>query len=96
MKAFLMHRDRDFNPQQPLPPQAQSLIDDLELETLFRAMAQGDDFLYDVARQAVLSSLDDPDEIRYRQDILRDCLKNADVVREIYRIPIEAIQRKHR
>lgn len=94
MKAFLMYRDRDFDPQQQLPVNEQALTQDLELDTLFQVMAQGDDFLYTMARQAVLTSLHDLEAIRYRQDILRDCLRNAAVVREIYQIPIESIRNK--
>lgn len=97
MKAFLMYRDRDFDLKRELPTNAQALTQDLELNTLFNAMALGDEFLFDVARKAVLSSLGDPDAIRYRQDILKDCLKNASIVRDIYHIPIESIEgkRKH-
>ena len=39
MKAFLMFRDRDFDLKQPLPSNADALVQDLELETLFGAMA---------------------------------------------------------
>lgn len=94
MKAFLMHRDRDFDPKQELPPNEQALAQDLELNTLFQAMAGGDEFLFTMARQAVLTSLHDPEAIRYRQDILRDCLKNGAIVRELYQIPIESILNK--
>jgi len=108
MKVFLMHPDRDFQRQGqieqnypyrymlPLPPAKAALIPDLELNTLFNAMAQGDGFLFDVAKQALLSSLDSPEGIRYRQAILKDCLKNPTVVREIYSLPLEAADRKHR
>ena len=41
MKVFLMQRERDFDAQQPLPPQADALTQDLELSTLFNAMAGG-------------------------------------------------------
>ena len=87
MKVFLMYRDRDLDPKQKLPSNEQALTQDLELTTLFDAMALGDKFLLEVAKQAVLSGLSDPDAIRYRQDILKDCLKNAAVVRDIYQIP---------
>ena len=96
MKVFLMHPNRDFDPKQKLPFNEDALTQDLELNTLFNAMAQGDEFLFDVAKQSVLSSLDSPDAIRYRQEILRDCLKNPAIVREIYSIPIESIENKHR
>jgi len=96
MKVFLMYPDRDFDPKQKLPPNEAALLQDLELNTLFEAMAQGDKFLFDVARQTVLSSLDAPEPIRYRQEILKDCLKHPDVVRQIYRIPIQSIENKQR
>ncbi|MFQ5852832.1 MAG: hypothetical protein ACE5JU_19915, partial [Candidatus Binatia bacterium] len=94
MKALLMHRDRDFDLEQKLPPHAPSLMQDLELETLFRAMALGDEFLFEVAKKSVLSSLKDPDTILYRQDILKDCLKNSSIVRDIYDIAVESIKRQ--
>lgn len=96
MKVFLMFPDRDFDPDQPLPSNAAALRQDLELEVLFEAMAQGDKFLYKVAQQAIFSSLDDLDVIRYRQEILKDCLKNPDVIRQIYQIPIQSIENKQR
>jgi DNA mismatch repair ATPase MutS len=92
MKAFLMYRDRDFDLQQPLPSSEEALTQDLELNTLFNAMALGDEFVFDVARKAVLSSLSDLDTILYRQNILKDCLKNPAVIRDIYNIAVESIQ----
>ena len=72
MKALLMYRDRDFDLQRHLPPNAQALIQDLELETLFNAMALGDEFLLTVAKQALLGGVSsDLDTILYRQQILR-------------------------
>lgn len=94
MNVFLMYPDRDFEPAQKVVPD--DVAQDLELSTLFEAMAQGDRFLLKVARQAVLSSLDSPDTIRYRQEILRDCLEHPEVVREIYRIPILSKENKQR
>lgn len=96
MNVFLMHPDRDFVPTPKLPFNEKALIEDLELNILFHAMAQGDAFLFDVAKKAMFSSLDSPQAIRYRQEILKDCLKNPTVVRELYSIPIEATDMKHR
>jgi DNA mismatch repair ATPase MutS len=93
MKAFLMFKDRDFDLQRELPWNEEALIQDLELNTLFKAMALGDQFLYDVAKRAVLSGLDnDLDIIQYRQNILKDCLKNSPLIKGIYDISVEAIQ----
>ena len=94
MKAFLMYRDQDFDLQQEFPPNEQALSQDLELNTLFNAMALGDKFLFEVAKKAVLSSLNDLDAIQYRQDILRDCLNNPAIVRDIYGIALESIERE--
>ncbi len=91
MKAFLLYQDQDIDLQQQLPPQAQALIQDLELTTLFNAMASGDALIFEVAKQVVLSSLTDLDTIRYRQQILQDCLSNASIVREMYTLAGEAI-----
>ena len=53
MKAHLLYKDRDFDLQAKLPSHAQALIQDLELNTLFEAMARGDSFLFDVAKKAL-------------------------------------------
>jgi hypothetical protein len=83
MKVFLMYRDRDFDPGQQLPPNHEALIQDLELTTLFNAMAGGD---------ALLSSLGEPAEIVYRQQVLADCLAFPDIVGALYDLAVEAIQ----
>jgi MutS domain V len=91
MKAFLMYPDRDFDAGADLPDGADALVEDLGLRTLFQAMSGGDEFLYTVAERAVLTSLDDPQAIVYRQHVLRDCLDLADVVRQMYDIAVEAV-----
>ena len=97
MKAFLMYKDQDFDLHRQLPPNEQDLTRDLELDTLFNAMALGDKYLFEVVKKVVLCGLTDLYTIRYRQNILEDCLNNPSVVRDIYQIPIESIenQRKH-
>ena len=84
MKAFLMHVDSDFDLAAELPAQEQALTQDLELETLLRAMAAGDELIFDVAKRALLLSLPDPEAIAYRQRVLTECLEHPDVVRELY------------
>jgi len=115
MKAFLMYRDRDFDPQQllarrekelryhrgneqglelrqVLPWNEAALRQDLGLDIVFGAMAQGDRFLLDVAQVAMLSGLTDLDAIHYRQDVYADCAKNAQIVRDMYQTAIDAIE----
>ncbi len=79
MKAFLMYRDRDFDPQQLLcrrerelgprnkdqglnlqqllPWNETAITQDLGLDIVLNAMAVGDNFLFEVAKVAVLSSV---------------------------------------
>lgn len=91
-----LYRDRYTRSRQRPAVKEPELIQDLELNTVINAMAQEDEYLYDVAKLALMSSLEAPEIIRYRQEILKDCLKNSAIVREIYSLPIEATDRKHR
>jgi hypothetical protein len=96
MKAFLMYRDRDFDLQSDSPPNAQAITQDLELKIMFNAMALGDRVLLEVATEAVLCSLADRDEVLYRQDILKDCLKHPSIVRDIYNLAVEAVENERK
>ena len=94
MKAFLLYKDQDFDLQRKLPSNELALTQDLELETLFNAMSRGAKDLREVARKVALSPLKDLDSIRYRQDVLRDCLKNPGIVREMYELAVESIEKE--
>jgi DNA mismatch repair ATPase MutS len=97
MKVHLMYKDRDFDLKAPLPWNEEALTQDLELDTLWEAMAGGDRFLFTVAKVALFTGFEnDLETIRYRQAILQDCLKNPAIIREIYQIPIESMKNKHR
>jgi len=96
MKVFLMYPDRDVSPQRELRDYEETLVQDLELNILFEGIAEGDKFLFKVARQTIFSGLDEPDTICYRQDVLKDCLKHPDVVREMYRVSVQSMENKRR
>lgn len=97
MKAHLMYRDRDFDLSRDPPPLADALVQDLELSTLFAAMADGDKWLAEVVPKAVLASSADIETIRYRQEILEDCLELEEVVRGMYALAVATMEaeRKH-
>jgi len=95
MKAHLLYRDQDIDLQRPLPWNEEALTKDLALNTLFNAMARGDKFVFEVARNVILSGLDnDLATIRYRQKILQDCLNHPAVVRELYAVAVEAMEKE--
>ena len=112
MKCWLMYRDRDFElrylglargrdfefeRQRRLPANQGVLVQDLELDILFDAMAGGDRFLFEVARSALLlGARNDVETILYRQAIVRDCLNNRATVREIYALAQEAVARERK
>ena len=85
------YRDAQRERELQLPAHERALIQDLELDVLFREMAGEDRFLFEVARKAILSGIqNDSDSIRYRQQALKDCLSNADIVRRLYDITVDA------
>jgi DNA mismatch repair ATPase MutS len=91
MKAYLMHRDCDFDIGRDLPNNHEALTQDLELDTLLGAMSAGDRLLYEVSERALLGSLQDPEDIVYRQEILADCMAHPSIVRELYALAGEAL-----
>jgi hypothetical protein len=103
---LLVRRDKELRPgfrdQAPaltplLPWNEQALRHDLGLDIVFGTMAGEDHFLFEVASVAILSGLERPDDIRYRQAVYRDCMHHEPVVRAIYDLAIEAVagEQKH-
>jgi MutS domain V len=93
-----VRRGRERSSGSPAAPPTSDdvLTRDLELDTLWNAMAGGDEFLFETAKRAVLSSLSDPAEIEYRQRVLADCLAQPAIVRQIYGLAIEALENERK
>jgi hypothetical protein len=88
------NRERQREPSSPLAPTGNDavLTQDLELRTLWNAMAADDEFLFEMAKRGVLSSLTDPDAIVYRQQVLADCLEHPEIIRQLYQLAVEALE----
>jgi len=85
------------DPQMKLPWHAAALTQDLSLDTLFETMAGGDDCIFEVARAVMFDALaGDLETIHYRQAVLQDCLAQPRVVREIYDVAVEAMDKERR
>jgi DNA mismatch repair ATPase MutS len=88
-------RSQGFDPRSGLPWNTDALTTDLGLDTLFGAMARDDDCVFEVVRKVILvGQTGDLDTIRYRQDVLEDCLNQPLVVRELYACAVEAVQQQ--
>jgi hypothetical protein len=96
MKAHLLYRDRDLDFAAGLPANSDDVSADLELPTLLDAMCGRDKFLRDISEKVLLTSLTDPDEIRYRQGILAECIDEPGVIRELYRVAVATLREKRR
>ncbi|MHB8245985.1 MAG: MutS-related protein [Acidimicrobiales bacterium] len=91
MKAHLLYANDDFDFEADLPANHEDLIQDLELPTLLEAMALDDKFIFDVSKRVLLASLERPDAITYRQQVLADCVAQPAVIRELYAIVVAAL-----
>ncbi len=94
MNPFLMYKDKDFDLNKELCSNADILIDDLELDTLFEAISSGDEYIKNVAKVAMLTNLKNIEEIKYRQEVLKDTINNFEVINEIYQLNNEAIEKE--
>jgi hypothetical protein len=96
MKTFLMYPERDFDATPPSKTEPIQFTQDLELDVLLSAAAAGDRYIYDVMAAACAGAWEnDNAAIRYRQEIVKDCLANPAIVRQFYAIAIEPFGREH-
>ncbi len=96
MKTFLMHPDRDFDMPASAGKEPIHFAQDIELEVLISAAASGNRYLHDVMAAACASAWsNDIATIRYRQEILKDCLANPSTVRQFYALALEPFGREH-
>jgi hypothetical protein len=97
MKALLMHRDRDLDLERPSPANENVLTEDLELGTLFTAMAVKDPLVLQVVKKAISTApANDLATIEYRQAALKDCIGNPDIVRQLYGLAVESDERQRK
>lgn len=93
MKARLMFAARDFDPDAPVPANADDLVQDLEMEPVLAAMAGEDRFLYRIARAALLTSgANDRETVLRRQSVLRDAIAHEAEFRALYAIALAPLE----
>lgn len=104
IKVHLLYPDREWKGTQRYFDY-KSIINDLGLDSLFRIAAreqlkqdgakqsiiEADSYLESVIRNVMMVPLETEDEIKYRQDILKDCLTNEEFIRELYTFASETL-----
>jgi len=96
MKVHLMFADADFDPGLELPPQADDLVQDLQLTPVLDAMAAGDAFVLAMAKAAVIAGCAGVEQVEYRHEVLVDCADNPEVTAELYRMATTALEDRRR
>jgi hypothetical protein len=90
-----MYPDRGFDARSPSPEELVENFQDLELEVLLEVAARRDRYLFNVMSAAFAGAwANDVATIRYRQDILKDCLATPSIVRRLYAIVSEPFSRE--
>ena len=88
-----MFASRDFDPDAAPPANAGDLVQDLEMEPIFAAMADGDKFLDRIARATLLNAgSNDRKTVLRRQSVLRDAIAHEAEFRALYEIALAPIK----
>jgi MutS domain V len=97
MRVRLLHSDRDFDWSAALPWNEAALTADLAVDTLLNAMANGDKTILETANKVVLAGVDgDAATIGHRRAVLQDCLRNPQILRALYAVAGEAVEKQRR
>ena len=93
MNVFLLHKTQDIDLHKEFLWNEKELTQDLELDWIFKTMASEDEFLYEAARSTLFNGLkNNLETIKYRQDILKDCIEHDALILSIYDLTIQAIE----
>lgn len=88
----LLFLDRDISSLSALPWNKDDILKDLEVNSILDRMAGKDEEVRGVCQQVILSPLQETREITYRQDVVRDSLRNRDSIRKMRSVLVEAVK----
>lgn len=91
MNVYLLCENSDFNLDALTEEEVEPLNSDLSLDIIFRAMAQGDDVIYEACRKVLFRYLTSSEEISYRQEIARDAFAKPKEFRKLYQLATDAL-----
>lgn len=81
--SFLLYKDSSTEGKKPYFSKY-DIIKDLNLDIIFRTMSRGDVLVSENINKIMMLPLKTPEEVIYRQEIIRDFYKNQDLLEEIY------------
>jgi hypothetical protein len=94
VKVHLLFADEDFVEVAQPRPGVEDLVQDLELDRIYGAMADGDKYIDEVVRQVVPRPLLSPAAIRYRQDVLTDFVEYPELGPELYWMCVRLVEER--
>lgn len=96
MDILLLNNKFDYDRQASSVWNAEDLIQDLGLNILFDAMAENDEYIRTVVYHVILQSKNNAyEDILYRQNIFKDCVKFPETIKKIYILCKETLQEKN-
>ena len=106
MKVCLLYKDRERSNEEKYYD-TESIIGDLGLKTLFlsaakklvfedgklKSVEKEDTYLIETLRNVMMIPLESASEIKYRQEIIKDCILHEDLIRSLYVICSDVIKK---
>lgn len=96
MRPGLLHPREDRAWDSPAPLDGRNVTEDLGLDVLIDAMADGDGQVADAVRRVLLDPLVDADVIVFRQRVMRACLARPQVTRDLYAVATSTLERRRK
>jgi len=91
MNVWLLYRDSEYG-NTAASMNKNEIIQDLNLDVIFKTMARNDKYIYNTVRTVIMNSLTDIETIQYRQAIIEDCIHNFNDFTGLYEMVSEAIE----
>ena len=85
MEPYLLYRDSSTEGKRSYAF-TRDIVKDLNLDIIFKTMAREDSLIAEKARRIVLMPLQTPEEILYRQEVVRDLRHEYGVLEDLYAI----------
>ena len=95
MRVRLLYSSKDFKWKDTENKMYDDRFNDLEMGHILEAMCDGNEEIFNVCRQVIDESLQKKSEIIYRQEILRDCIQNSEVIRKIYKVCMDTVSKRN-